>query len=108
MPDRAGAGAYPEPKPTPKPNRSPSPNPGPSLSLNPSPNSSLNPNPRRGQNRTAPQSFDQDFENLTNAALRQNSATGEPVRVIRGPKLQGGHGTGESGGGYRYDAIMLL
>ena len=63
---------------------------------------------RRGQNRTAPQSFDQDFENLTNAALRQNSATGEPVRVIRGPKLQGGHGTGESGGGYRYDAIMLL
>lgn len=63
---------------------------------------------RRGQNRTAPQSYDQDFENLTNAALRQNSQTGEPVRVIRGPKLQGGHGTGESGGGYRYDGLYTV
>jgi hypothetical protein len=63
---------------------------------------------RRGQNRTAPQSFDQDWQNLTNAALRQNGATGEPVRVIRGPKLQGGHGTGESGGGYRYDGLYTV
>jgi len=63
---------------------------------------------RRGQNRTAPQSFDQDWQNLTNAALRQNSETGEPVRVVRGPKLQGGHGTGESGGGYRYDGLYTV
>jgi hypothetical protein len=63
---------------------------------------------RRGQNRTAPQSFDQDWHNLTNAALRQNCATGKPVRVIRGPKLQGGHGTGNAGGGYRYDGLYTV
>lgn len=63
---------------------------------------------RRGQNRTAPQSFDQDWTNVTNAALRLNLERREPVRVVRGPKLQGGHGTGETGGGYRYDGLYLV
>ena len=60
---------------------------------------------RRGQNRTAPQTFDQDWENVTNAALRLNFETRQPVRLVRGPKLSGGHGTAESGGGYRYDGL---
>ena len=63
---------------------------------------------RRGQNRTAPQSFDQDFDNLTNAALKLNCETGQPVRVVRGPKLQGGHGTADTGGGFRYDGLYLV
>jgi hypothetical protein len=63
---------------------------------------------RRGQNRTAAQSFDQDWSNLTNAALRQNCETGKPVRVVRGPKLQGEHGTGACGGGYRYDGLYTV
>jgi len=63
---------------------------------------------RRGQNRTAPQSFDQDWTNVTNAALRLNCESGEPVRVVRGPKLQGGHGTADTGGGYRYDGLYLV
>jgi len=61
---------------------------------------------RRGQNRTAPQSFDQDWENVTNAALRLNHETRQPVRVVRGPKLRGAHGTADSGGGYRYDGLF--
>lgn len=63
---------------------------------------------RRGQNRTAPQSFDQEWTNVSNAALRLNYTTGKPVRVVRGPKLQGGHGTADSGGGYRYDGLYLV
>jgi hypothetical protein len=63
---------------------------------------------RRGQNRTAPQSFDQDWSNMTNAALRLNWETKQPVRVIRGPKLPGEHGTGASGGGYRYDGLYTV
>jgi E3 ubiquitin-protein ligase UHRF1 len=63
---------------------------------------------QRGQNRTAPQSFDQDWKNATNAALRFNNETGKPVRVIRGPKLRGAHGTGNSGGGYRYDGLFRV
>lgn len=61
---------------------------------------------RRGQNRTAAQSFDQDWENVTNAALLLNHETQQPVRVVRGPKLRGAHGTAESGGGYRYDGLF--
>ena len=63
---------------------------------------------RRGQNRTAPQSFDQDWTNATNSALRLNFETGEPVRVVRGPKLLGAHGTAESGGGFRYDGLFRV
>ena len=63
---------------------------------------------RRGQNRTAPQSFDQDWTNATNSALRLNFEAGEPVRVVRGPKLLGAHGTAESGGGFRYDGLFRV
>jgi E3 ubiquitin-protein ligase UHRF1 len=63
---------------------------------------------RRGQNRTAPQSFDQDWTNVTNAALRLNCETGKPVRVVRGPKLNGPHGTSADGGGYRYDGLFVV
>jgi hypothetical protein len=63
---------------------------------------------RRGQNRTAEQSFDQDWDNVTNAALRLNFESGQPVRVIRGPKLVGPHGTAECGGGYRYDGLYCV
>ena len=63
---------------------------------------------KRGQNRTAPQSFDQDWNNVTNAAMRLNHETCQPVRVVRGPKLIGGHGTAESGGGYRYDGLYQV
>ena len=62
----------------------------------------------RGQNRTAAQSFDQDWSNTTNAALRMNYETGKPVRVVRGPKLQGEHGTSACGGGYRYDGLFMV
>lgn len=43
----------------------------------------------RGQNRTAPQSFHQTWDNLTNAALKMNCEQGLLVRVLRGPKLEG-------------------
>lgn len=62
----------------------------------------------RGQNRTAPQSFHQDWSNVTNAALRLNCESGNAVRVIRGPKLQGEYGTAASGGGYRYDGLYKV
>ena len=45
---------------------------------------------------------------MTNAALRLNAETGKPVRVVRGPKLQGAHGTSSSGGGYRYDGLFSV
>ena len=63
---------------------------------------------RRGQNRTAPQCFHQSWDNVTNAALKLNCESGKPVRVIRGPKLVGGHGTAESGGGFRYDGLFKV
>lgn len=63
---------------------------------------------RRGQNRTAPQSLDQDWSNVTNAALKLNCESGRPVRVVRGPKLRGEHGTAASGGGYRYDGLYSV
>ena len=62
----------------------------------------------RGQNRTAAQSSDQDWNNVTNASLRLNFERGLPVRVVRGPKLRSGFGTSESGGGYRYDGLYLV
>ena len=37
-----------------------------------------------------------------------NCETGAPVRVVRGPKLSGPHGTGASGGGYRYDGLYSV
>lgn len=60
----------------------------------------------RGQNRTAVQSSDQTWTS-TNAALRLNLQSGQPVRVIRGPKLQGGFGTAHCGGGFRYDGLYV-
>lgn len=45
---------------------------------------------------------------MTNAALRLNCQTGKLVRVIRGPKLPGLHGTSASGGGYRYDGLYRV
>lgn len=59
---------------------------------------------RRGQNRTAPQCFDQSWDNVTNAALRRNCEQGKPVRVVRGPKLATKHGTRRTGG-FRYDGL---
>jgi len=62
----------------------------------------------RGQNRSAPQSFHQSWDNQTNAALRHNHTSALPVRVIRGPKLSGPHGTSASGGGFRYDGLYRV
>jgi len=62
----------------------------------------------RGQNRNAKQSFDQSWKNATNAALRKNKETNQPVRVIRGPKLRSKFGTSKSGGGYRYDGLYKV
>ena len=59
---------------------------------------------RRGQNRTAPQTFDQTWDNATNAAMRKNCEQSKPVRVIRGPKSAGKHGTAKTGG-FRYDGL---
>jgi len=59
----------------------------------------------RGQNRSATQSFHQTWDNQTNAALRLNHTAALPVRVIRGPKLPGPHGTQATGGGFRYDGL---
>lgn len=36
--------------------------------------------------RTAPQSFDQSFDNSKNAALQKSAQTGRPIRVVRGFK----------------------
>lgn len=63
---------------------------------------------RRGQNRTAPQSFHQTWDSATNAAFRKTQLSGKPVRVIRGPKSRGGHGTAKTGGGYRYDGLYCV
>ena len=63
---------------------------------------------RRGQNRSAPQSFDQSWESATNAALQRNFKAGLPVRVVRGPKLAGRHGTASTGGGFRYDGLFSV
>eukprot|EP00943_MAST-04B_sp_MAST-4B-sp1_P001683 g1683.t1 len=62
----------------------------------------------RGQNRTAEQSFHQNWKSATNAALRRNFESGRPVRVIRGPKCRGKYGTKDKGGGYRYDGLYTV
>jgi len=62
---------------------------------------------RRGQNRTAAQSFHQTWKSATNAALRENFRLKLPVRVIRGPKALG-FGTAAHGGGYRYDGLYSV
>ena len=62
----------------------------------------------RGQNRTAEQSFHQNWKSATNAALRRNFESGRPVRVIRGPKCRGEYGTKDKGGGYRYDGLFTV
>jgi hypothetical protein len=63
---------------------------------------------RRGQNRTAAQSFHQTWQSATNAAFRASQRSGAPVRVIRGPKCRGAHGTSGTGGGYRYDGLYVV
>jgi len=60
---------------------------------------------RRGQNRTAPQCFDQSWLNTTNAALKYNFEHHKPVRLIRGPKLRSNLSTAHDNGGYRYDGL---
>ncbi len=63
---------------------------------------------RRGQNRTAQQSFDQTWDSAVNAALRNQCANGKPVRVVRGPKLTGAHSTSHMHGGYRFDGLYTV
>lgn len=63
---------------------------------------------RRGQNRTAQQSFDQTWDSAVNAALRVQCANGKPLRVVRGPKLTGAHSTSHMHGGYRYDGLYTV
>ncbi|ESK88898.1 uhrf1 protein [Moniliophthora roreri MCA 2997] len=55
--------------------------------------------------RTAPQSFDQSFEDHRNKALKVSSETKEPVRVIRGYKLDSKYAPYE---GYRYDGLYIV
>ncbi|KAI6153562.1 PUA-like domain-containing protein [Pisolithus tinctorius] len=55
--------------------------------------------------RTAPQSSDQAFEHNHNRALKRSVETGNPVRVIRGYKLQSKYGPSE---GYRYDGLYTV
>ena len=61
---------------------------------------------RRGQNRTAAQSFDQSWDSAVNTALRTSFQNQNPVRVIRGPKLASSGSTASSGGGFRYDGLF--
>ncbi|KAL0951146.1 hypothetical protein HGRIS_007881 [Hohenbuehelia grisea] len=55
--------------------------------------------------RTAPQSCDQSFENNFNKALKKSVETKQPVRVIRGYKLQSKYAPSE---GYRYDGLYSV
>ncbi len=55
--------------------------------------------------RTAPQTFDQSFENNFNAALKTSADTKNPVRVIRGFKLDSPYAPPE---GYRYDGLYVV
>ncbi|BEJ16483.1 hypothetical protein CspHIS471_0510880 [Cutaneotrichosporon sp. HIS471] len=55
--------------------------------------------------RTAPQTFDQSFENSYNAALKTSAETKNPVRVIRGFKLDSPYAPAE---GYRYDGLYVV
>ncbi|CAK9786547.1 unnamed protein product [Cutaneotrichosporon oleaginosum] len=55
--------------------------------------------------RTAPQTFDQSFDNNFNAALKTSAETKNPVRVIRGFKLESPYAPSE---GYRYDGLYIV
>ncbi|KAF9270246.1 hypothetical protein L218DRAFT_23267 [Marasmius fiardii PR-910] len=55
--------------------------------------------------RTAPQSFDQSFDDNFNRSLKISSETRKPVRVIRGYKLHSPYAPYE---GYRYDGLYIV
>ncbi|KAH8120366.1 PUA-like domain-containing protein [Phellopilus nigrolimitatus] len=55
--------------------------------------------------RTAPQSSDQTFENNFNKSLKLSSESKQPIRVIRGFKLQSVFAPAE---GYRYDGLYTV
>jgi len=55
--------------------------------------------------RTAPQTFDQSFDNTFNASLKRSAETRKPVRVIRGFKLDSPYAPLE---GYRYDGLYVV
>ncbi|ORX41032.1 PUA-like domain-containing protein [Kockovaella imperatae] len=55
--------------------------------------------------RTAPQTSDQSFSNPKNAALKRSAETRQPVRVIRGFKLDSPYAPL---GGYRYDGLYTV
>ncbi|WWD20679.1 hypothetical protein CI109_105155 [Kwoniella shandongensis] len=55
--------------------------------------------------RTAPQTSHQSFHNALNAALKTSAETRNPVRVIRGFKLQSPYAPAT---GYRYDGLYIV
>ncbi|WVF68062.1 hypothetical protein IAT40_002825 [Kwoniella sp. CBS 6097] len=55
--------------------------------------------------RTAPQTYDQSFDNSFNAALKRSAETKLPVRVIRGFKLPSPYAPET---GYRYDGLYVV
>lgn len=55
--------------------------------------------------RTAPQTSHQSFDNPLNAALKRSAETRNPVRVIRGYKLQSRYAPLT---GYRYDGLYVV
>nr|KIR86531.1 hypothetical protein I308_02848 [Cryptococcus tetragattii IND107] len=55
--------------------------------------------------RTAPQTSHQSFDNPLNAALKRSAETRNPVRVIRGYKLQSPYAPLT---GYRYDGLYVV
>ncbi|AAW41176.2 conserved hypothetical protein [Cryptococcus deneoformans JEC21] len=55
--------------------------------------------------RTAPQTSHQSFDNPLNAALKRSAETRNPVRVIRGFKLQSKYAPPT---GYRYDGLYVV
>lgn len=60
----------------------------------------------RGQNRTAPQSFHQSWDNMTNACLKLMCDSQLPLRVVRGPKLKSPFRP--HNGGFRYDGLYMV
>jgi E3 ubiquitin-protein ligase UHRF1 len=61
-------------------------------------------NGKRLNLRTAPQTFDQSFEDRCNAALLTSSKTGNPIRVIRGYK---GDSIWAPSSGYLYSGLYV-
>ncbi|ORY26617.1 PUA-like domain-containing protein [Naematelia encephala] len=55
--------------------------------------------------RTAPQTFNQSFDWPYNAALKRSAETRQPVRVIRGFKLDSPFAPAT---GYRYDGLYVV